>query len=397
MMKCSRFVFVAVAVALFVGDRLLGQKPSGVRSNRSKPQAPASERSTKPDEANPKLSTPTTPPETTVVPKAKSQPKENVEQKTSTPPDRKPVAASETKLNDNKTRGSMLKTELGDVEIFPADNPWNQDVSKLPVHAKSKPWIESVGADRPLFPCFGADYQGAPNGIPYVVVTGKHLKRFVEFEYPDESDNGPYPIPNEPPIEGGPKAPGDSDRHVIMIDAHNNKLYELFQVLPAGQGNWKAGSGAIFDLTSNKLRPFGWTSADAAGLPIFPGLVRYDETIKQGEIKHALRFTVRRTQRAYVLPATHFASKSNDPNLPPMGLRVRLRADYDISNFPKPAKVILTCLKKYGMLLADNGSDWFITGCPDNRWNDDELHALKRVKGRDLECVDTGELLTKSE
>lgn len=291
-----------------------------------------------------------------------------------------------------KPRGPLLKTKHGDVEIFPADNPWNQDVSKVKVHARSRAWIESIGADKPLFPCFGADYMGAPNGIPYVVVDAQHPKLFVKFEYPDESDPGPYPIPRNPPIEGGPDAPEDSDRHILMIDAQNKKLYELFHVLPAGNGNWKAGSGAIFDLTSNKLRPLGWTSADAAGLPIFPGLVRYDEVVEQGEIRHALRFTVRKTLRAYILPATHFASRSKDPNLPPMGLRVRLRADYDISKFPKSAQVILTALKKYGMFLADNGSDWFVTGTPDNRWIDDELHTLKRIKGRDLECLDTGEL-----
>ena len=289
-------------------------------------------------------------------------------------------------------RGPVLKTKLGEVEIFPADNPWNQDVSKLKVHAKSRQWIDSMGADKPLFPCFGADYMGAPNGIPYVVVEGNAPKQSVQFEYPDESEKGPYPIPKIPPIEGGPNAPQDSDRHVLLIDAQNKKLYELFHVLPDGPGKWKAGSGAIFDLSSNKLRPLGWTSADAAGLPIFPGLVRYDEAVEQGEIRHALRFTVRKTQRAYILPATHFASRSKDANLPPMGLRVRLRADYDISQFPKSTQVILTALKKYGLFLADNGSDWFITGTPDNRWSDDELHAIKRVKGRDLECIDTGEL-----
>lgn len=299
-----------------------------------------------------------------------------------------PVVMAQT----SKLSGPMLKTKLGDVEILPADNPWNQNISTLKVHAKSRAWIASVGAERPLFPCFGADYQGAPNGIPYVVVEGNAAKQSVEFEYPDESDKGPYPLPRFPPIEGGLNAPKDSDRHVLMIDPQNKKLYELFHVLPDGPGKWKAGSGAIFDLSSNKLRPLGWTSADAAGLPIFPGLVRYDETVEQAEIRHALRFTVRKTQRAYILPATHFASSSRDGNLPPMGLRVRLRASYDISKFPKSAQVILTCLKKYGMFLADNGSDWFITGTPDNRWIDDELHTLKRIKGHDLECVDTGEL-----
>lgn len=158
---------------------------------------------------------------------------------------------------ESKPSGPILKTKLGEVEIFPADNPWNQDVSKLKVHSRSSAWIASVGSDKPLFPCFGADYQGAPNGIPYVVVEGNAPKQFVEFEYPDESEKGPYPIPKNPLIEGGPNAPQDSDRHVLMIDAQNKKLYELFHVLPAGPGKWKAGSGAIFDLTSNKLRPLG--------------------------------------------------------------------------------------------------------------------------------------------
>ena len=229
-----------------------------------------------------------------------------------------PALATNAIAQSPKPNGPVLKTKLGEVEIFPVDNPWNQEISKLKVHARSRAWIDSVGADKPLFPCFGADYQGAPNGIPYVVVEGDAPKQFVEFEYPDESEKGPYPIPKNPPIEGGPKAPQDSDRHVLMIDAQNKKLYELFHVLPNGPGKWKAGSGAIFDLTSNKLRPLGWTSADAAGLPIFPGLVRYDETVEQGETRHALRFTVRKTQRAYILPATHFASRSKDANLPPM-------------------------------------------------------------------------------
>ena len=226
-----------------------------------------------------------------------------------------------------------------------------------------------------------------------MLVPGNQPKLRVQFQYPDESDAGPYPIPRDPPIEGGPKAPLDSDRHILMIDYHNKKLYELFNAVPTKDG-WRAGSGAIFDLTSNQLRPAGWTSADAAGLPIFPGLVRYDEVMEKGEIRHALRFTVRRTQRGYIGPARHWASRSRDRNLPPMGLRVRLRADYDTSRFPKSARVILECLKKYGMLLADNGGNWFITGAPDPRWNDDDLHTIKRVKGSDLEAVDTGPLVT---
>ncbi len=296
---------------------------------------------------------------------------------------------------DGVTTGPVLKTPFGEIAVLPADNPWNQDISRLPVHERSRDYIRSIGEDKPLFPCFGADYRGSPNGIPYEFVAADHPKQAIEFEYAGESDQGPYPMPMNPKIEGGLKADPDGDRHVLLIDTQNKLLYELFHVHPNGPGQWKAGSGAIFDLSSNKLRPLGWTSADAAGLPIFPGLVRYDEVMVQREIRHALRFTVRLSQHAYILPATHFASQSRDPKLPPMGLRVRLRTDYDIHKFPKTAQVILTALKKYGMFLADNGSDWFITGEPDNRWNDDDLHAIKKIKGRDLECLETGPLRTE--
>ena len=285
----------------------------------------------------------------------------------------------------------LLHTTIGSVEIFPASNEWNQTIDDLPVHQMSNVWLRSIGLDKGLHPDFGTTWRGAPNGIPFVVVPSDYPKRSIPFEYADESDPGPYPIPPNPPIEGGPDAPWDSDRHVIMIDPEKKLLYELFQVLPDPIHGWRAGSGAIFDLSRNHHRPIGWTSADAAGLPIFPGLVRYDE-VATGEIRHALRFTVQRTQRAYIFPARHFASRSNNPNLPPMGLRVRLKADYDISAFPSSARVILTALKRYGMLLADNGSDWFVSGAPDTRWNDSELATLKQIKGRDLECVYTGEL-----
>lgn len=288
--------------------------------------------------------------------------------------------------------GPVLKTPYGDVEILPADNSWNTDISKRPVHPKSGDYLNSIGNDKPLHPDFGTVWNGAPNGIPYVVVDGQQAKVPVKFEYAEESDPGPYPIPPTAPIEGGPKS--DGDRHILVIDATNKKLYETFSTYPDGPG-FKAGSGAIFDLTSNKLRPAGWTSADAAGLPVFPGLVRYDEVVEQGEIKHALRFTVKKTQRGYIAPATHWASRSNDRNLPPMGLRVRLKANFDVKPFPKEAQVILNCLKKYGMLLADNGGDWFISGAPNPKWNDDAIQTLKRVRGRDLEAVDTGELVTK--
>jgi hypothetical protein len=280
------------------------------------------------------------------------------------------------------------------VEIFPADNPWNTRVDELPVHPDSSKWIRSIGLSTKLHPDFGTVWRGAPIGIPYVVVPSNQPKVAVAFQYDDESDAGPYPIPPNPPIEGGPNADPDSDRHILMIDPKKKLLYELFQVLPNGQGGWRAGSGAIFDLSTNRVRPDGWTSADAAGLPIFPGLVRYDE-VAAGAIRHALRFTVEKTQRGYIFPARHFASRSSDRSLPPMGLRVRLRKDYDISPYPKSAQVILTALKRYGMLLADNGGNWFLSGVPDRRWSDDDLATLKRVKGRDLECVVTGPVKTR--
>jgi hypothetical protein len=276
-------------------------------------------------------------------------------------------------------------------QVFPADNPWNTDISGYPIHSNSANFIASIGADKGLHEDFGTVWQGAPSGIPYIIVPGDQPKVSVTFDYPDESDPGPYPVPDDAPIEGGPDSEGD--RHILMVDTDNSVLYELFHCFKTEDG-WTAGSGAIFDLTSNDLRPLGWTSADAAGLPIFPGLVRYDEVVEKGEVNHALRFTCRRTQRGYILPATHFASPSKDPNLPPMGLRLRLKADYDISDFPAEAQVILTALKKYGLILADNGGDWFISGAPDMRWNTDNLLALRRVKGSDFEVVDTGPIHT---
>lgn len=285
----------------------------------------------------------------------------------------------------------VLKTHLGNVEIFTANNDWNRDISELPVHRMSSTWLRAIGNSDHLHPDFGTVWRGSPIGIPFVVVDSDQPKVRVNFEYDDESDPGPYPIPKGVPIEGGPDAPYESDRHIIMIDPKKKLLYEIFQAIPDPVFGWRAGSGAIFDLSSDRLRPDGWTSSDAAGLPVFPGLVRYDE-VAEGEIRHALRFTVEITQRAYIHPARHFASRRTDPTLPPMGLRVRLRADYDISEFPRSAQIVLTALKKYGMLLADNGSNWFVSGAPDPRWKDSDLATLKRVKGRDFECVYTGPL-----
>lgn len=283
--------------------------------------------------------------------------------------------------------GVGIGANLGGRRVFPVDNPWNQDISQMPVDTDSATLIACIGLDKSLHPDFGPS-----GGIPYMVVSGKQPKVPVQFEYADESDPGPYPIPPNAPIEGGSKS--DGDRHVLVIDKDNWKLYELFASHPAGAG-WKAGSGAIFDLSSNKMRPAGWTSADAAGLPIFPGLVRYEEMVERKAITHALRFTCRRTRRAYVAPARHFASSNNSPSLPPMGMRVRLKASYDISGFSPSNQVLLTALKKYGMILADNGSDWFVSGAPDSRWNDDDLNVLKRIKGRDFEVIKMGELTTK--
>jgi hypothetical protein len=211
-------------------------------------------------------------------------------------------------------------------------------------------------------------------------------------DYGDESDPGPYPVPPDAPIEGGPS--GTGDRHVIVIDRDNWKLYELFSAFPSGAG-WRAASGAVFDLNSNAVRPAGWTSADAAGLPVFPGLVRYDEVFGRREIPHALRFTAARTRRGYVHPARHFASSNTDPNLPPMGMRVRLKASYDISGFSPAMQVVLRALKKHGMILADNGSNWYLSGAPDPRWNDDELRTLKTLRGSDFEVVKMGTVVTQ--
>jgi len=279
-------------------------------------------------------------------------------------------------------------------QLFPADNPWNKDVSASLVDPNSANLIASIGATVGLHPDFGTVYNGAPNGIPYIVVSGTQPLVPVNFTaYGDESDPGPYPVPANAPIEGGPGSAGD--RHVLVIDRDNWKLYELGYAFPINGGlSWNANCGAIFDLNSNALRPAGWTSADAAGLPIFPGLVRYDEVFEQGEIKHALRFTVQTTRRAYVAPARHWASSNTSTNLPPMGMRVRLKSSFNISGFSPAMQVILRALKKYGMIVADNGSNWYISGAPDPLWNDDELSTLKTIKGSNFEVVKMDTIVT---
>lgn len=277
---------------------------------------------------------------------------------------------------------------------FPGDNAWNQDISLMPVDPNSANLISSIGPNTGLHPDFGTVFNGAPNGIPYIVVSGTQVRVPIVFTaFGSESDPGPYPVPANAPIEGGPSSNGD--RHVLVIDRDNWKLYELGRAFPINAGlSWNADCGAIFDLNSNALRPAGWTSADAAGLPIFPGLVRYDEVFEQGLIAHALRFTVHDTRRAYVDPARHFASSNTSSNLPPMGMRVRLKASFVISGYSPRIQVILRAMKKYGLILADNGSNWYISGAPDPRWNDSELSTLSSVKGSDFEVVQMGAIVT---
>ena len=268
---------------------------------------------------------------------------------------------------------------------FPEDHILNTPIESLPVHSNSAAWIATIGAGGPLHPDFGPD-----SGIPYLVVTSAQPLVNVSFAYADESDPGPYPIPTNAPIEGGSASSGD--RHVLALDKDGGKLYELFNAYPAGNA-WQAGSGAVFDLRGYTLRPETWTSADAAGLPILPLLVRYDE-IAAGEIKHAIRFTAPKTKREYLWPARHYASTTNSNAYPPMGARFRLKADYNISGFDATNQVILRALKKYGMILADNGSAWFITGAPDSRFDNDQLYALMAVTGGVFEAVDCSYLMT---
>lgn len=281
--------------------------------------------------------------------------------------------------------------EVAGCPIFPADHIWNVRVDNLPVHPKSDAYVNAIGRKETMHADFGSGtWEGEPIGIPFNIVPGSQPKVEVSFEYTDESDPGPYPVPQDVNIEGGPHS--DGDRHALLLDQDNCIIYELFYAFPENDGSWSAGSGAIFDLNSYDLRPDGWTSADAAGLAIFPGLVHYDEIIA-GRIDHAVRFTTDRTQQAYVWPARHFASQITNPNVPPMGLRFRMKADYNISGFSHEVQVILQALKTYGMILSDNGSPWFISGVPDPRWDNDNLHEFHQVPGAAFEAVDVSSLL----
>ena len=303
-------------------------------------------------------------------------------------------AGGATDPDPDNLEGLGPGASLNGRRLFPDDNPWNTAVDQAPVDPNSDALIASIGLTTTLHPDFGANYLGGPFGIPYVVVAGGTPGVGVTFDYDDESDPGPYPIPRDAPIEGGAGSGGD--RHVLVVDRDHWRLYELFAAYPVpGSSDWTAGSGAVFDLLSNALRPAGWTSADAAGLPILPGLVRYDEVVELGEIRHALRFTVRDSRRAYVHPARHWASADTSATRPPMGMRVRLKASYDISGFPPSARVILQALKTYGMFVADNGGDWFISGAPDARCDDTDLNTLKRVPGSAFEVVHMTAVVTQ--
>ena len=279
----------------------------------------------------------------------------------------------------------FAQATIGHCNVFPADNIWNTPIDGLPVAPNSATLVNTVGTGVRMHADFGSGtWNGGPIGIPFITVPGTQTKYPATFEYADESDTGPYAVPLNAPIEGGSQSTGD--RHAIAVDTDNCILYELYSAYPQAAG-WQAGSGAIFDLKSHALRPATWTSADAAGLPVMPGLVRYEEVLA-GEIRHAIRLTVPQTLRAYVWPARHYASSLTDPKYPPMGQRFRLRSSFDISGFSPDMQVILRALKKYGMIVADNGSAWFISGAPDSRWNNSDLATLGRVVGSDLEAVD---------
>jgi hypothetical protein len=269
---------------------------------------------------------------------------------------------------------------------FPSDNAWNQDISSASVDPNSDALINFIGASTPMHPDFGAGlYGGSTIGVPYVVVSGSPFVNIHFTAYGSESDPGPMPVPHNAPIEGYPH-PGNRDRHVLVLDRDNCWLYELYHSYPQKDGSWKADSAAVWDLLNDEQRPYTWTSADAAGLPVFPGLARYDE-VASGQIQHALRFTLQYSRQAFTPPASHWAPTSTNALAAPMGMRLRLKASYDISSFPPQAKVILAALKQYGMIMADNGSSMYVSGDPDNRWSNDDLGSLKQVPASAFEVI----------
>jgi len=281
---------------------------------------------------------------------------------------------------------------LNGFDPFLASNAWNTDISGYPVHPNSTNYINFIGATAALHPDFlSGSYHGKPIGIPYHIVSASQAKVNISFTaFGDESDPGPYPVPGDAAVEGGSKS---GDRHVLVLEKDGCWLYELYRAFKQKNGSWNADAAAVWDLTINEQRPYTWTSADAAGLPIFVGLVRYDE-VESGVINHAIRFTVPTSQRAFILPATHWASSTADPNAPPMGLRLRLKGGFNIAGFPADDQVILTALKKYGLILADNGGALFISGTPDSRWNNANLGLLKTLRASDFEAVDSGPIVT---
>jgi hypothetical protein len=292
-------------------------------------------------------------------------------------------SSASTDVIDNLPSATANGGTLSGRLVFPADNAWNRDISTDDIDANSATLITACGVKN-LHPDFGTIY-----GIPYTLAGSSTPRRSITFDYADESDAGPYPIPDGAPIEGGANSTGD--RHVIVVDTSAWKLFELYDAHPLNGGtSWHAGAGAVFDLSSNALRPMYWTSADAAGLPIFPGLVRYDEAVERGAINHAVRFTCPSTQKGFIAPARHYASSSTSASLPPMGMRVRLKSSFAISSYPAEVQVILKALQRYGMILADNGSGWYISGAPDSRWNDSNLDALKQVPSSAFEVVRMG-------
>ena len=285
---------------------------------------------------------------------------------------------------------ALAQSVIGGCPVFPADNIWNTPVESLPVHASSSSYVSMIGPASGLKFDFGSGtWEGGPIGVPFIVVPGTQTKYPAYFTYARESDPGPYAIPMSAPIEGGPNS--TSDRHAISIDRDGCKAYEMHRAFPQTT-TWKADAGAIYDLRSNALRPAGWTSADAAGMPMFAGLTRYDE-VAAGEIRHALRFTVPRTHASYVWPARHEASSITDTRYPPMGTRFRLKASFDTSPYPSDVQVILRALKKYGMIVADHGSAWYVSGAPDSRWNNANLNTVRNIVGSNFEAVNVSSLL----
>ncbi len=306
-----------------------------------------------------------------------------------------PAAATPAPATPTATQSADFAAALAGCPMFMANNIWNARVDSLPPDSNSAAYIQSIGTDTRLHPDFGTEYEGAPIGIPFDVVPGSQPLVEMSFGYDDQSDPGPYPIPPNATIEGGPDS--DGDRHVLVLERDSCTLYEMWDSWPQQDGSWYAGSGAVFNLYSNDLRPDGWTSADAAGLPILPGLVRYDE-VMAGAIQHAIRFTADETREAHIWPARHDASDITDPDVPPMGQRFRLKASFDVSGYPPEIQVIFNAMKTYGIILADNGSNWYVSGVHDDRWNDEMLvEAFRTVHGSDFEAVDVSSLMVDPE